>query len=93
MKQKPKTPYQHLMQDFRAFGMKVAHAANWAKFMFKLQNAKAGGSWKLDDVYHRTMAAQQLGFTVELEAVDNGDLIIKYREKRPDYSDLPLNVR
>lgn len=93
MKQKPKTPYQHLMEDFRAFGMKVARAANFSRHMFTLANAKEGGSWKLDDVYERTMAAQQLGYVVELEATNDGSLIIKYCEKRPTYTDLPLNVR
>lgn len=50
--------------------------------MFSYPKKDLRGSWSLDDVYQRTMAAQALGWNVVLRADDDG-LHVDYAEKLP----------
>lgn len=78
-KQKPKTPYQHLLERAREW----AHSVNYGHrtTMWKYPKGKLGDGWSLTDLYERTRAADQLGYDVTLVAGDEG-LCVVYR-KRP----------
>lgn len=86
MKAKPITPYQRLMDDFREYARKVNYPKRVA--MFLLPKDKLSQAWKLEDVWERTKAAEQLGYDVTVRADDDG-LHFGYVCKRPD---TPWNV-
>lgn len=74
-----KTPYQHLLDEYRDFVMSVYRGGR-SMFFYKKTDLQFG--WSLVDIYERTRAAAQLGYDVVLEAKDDG-LHVKYREKIP----------
>ena len=80
MKQKPKTPYQHLIEKCKEWAFSVVYPHR--STMFVVPKGRLSEGWYLLDVYERTKAADQLGYDVLLVAADSG-LEMSYR-KRPD---------
>ena len=78
-KQKPKTPYQHLIEKCKTWAFSVVYPRR--TIMFVIPKARLSEAWTLADVYERTKAADQLGYDVVLVAADRG-LEMFYR-KRP----------
>ena len=80
MKTKPITPYQRLMDDFKAFANTVEFRKR--KNMWTYPKNKLNERWPLKDLYERVAAADQLGYDVRLLATE-GDLEVQYIEKNP----------
>jgi hypothetical protein len=80
MKTKPITPYQRLMDDFKAFANAVEFRKR--KPMWNYPKDKLDGGWDLTDLYERVAAADQLGYDVRLLATEGG-LEVQYIEKNP----------
>jgi hypothetical protein len=80
MKAKPITPYQRLLDDFREYAGKVE--CRRRKPMFFIPKNRLSEGWRVDDIYERTAAAEQLGYDVILIA-DLDGLRIRYIEKVP----------
>lgn len=86
--QKRISPYTRLQETGRAFFRKMVLPRK--RHMFTLPNARTKPStWDMSAVYQRVEAAKQLGYEVVIETTSD-DLVLKYVEKRPEYSDLPL---
>ena len=81
MKTKPKTPYQHLLEDIQKFCKQIQFRHR--KTMWTYPKAQLGSGWNLKELWARTAAAEQLGYDVELIANDTG-LIVRYVKKVPD---------
>lgn len=69
-----------LREDGIAFFNKVFHRHTKPFFLYKRENLSTG--YTLNDLYQRTHAAQELGYTVILTADDEG-LHTAYAEKLP----------
>ena len=85
---KPKTPYQHLLEDVKKWAFGVVYPKRTTMFFYKKDSLRAG-SWVLWDVYERTKAADTLGYDVKITAEEDG-LYMRY-VKRPDLA--PIAVR
>jgi hypothetical protein len=70
LKTKPVTPYQRLLDDITEFCLKLKHRNTVGMLWFGKANLPTG--FRLDDVYERTLAADQLGYDVVLRADDKG---------------------
>jgi hypothetical protein len=81
MKDKPKTPYQRLLEEIQTWAMKVAHRHE--KLMWRYPKEKIRDSWRLDDLYERVAAADQIGYDVQLVANADG-LAVIYKKRVPD---------
>lgn len=81
------TPYQRLLQAFREYVSEVRYPHQRLMWVYPL--AKLGNGWDLVDLRQRVAAADQLGYEVVLDAVDDG-LRVMYRKKRPE---APWEVR
>lgn len=73
-------PYLQLKERGKAWAdaIKYRHETG----MWKYPKDKLTESWRLDDLYERTKAAEQLGYEVICVATDDG-LSIRYRKKLP----------
>lgn len=80
MKEKPKNPYQRLLDDVKKFACSVKYAHRKVMWVYPKGRLKEG--WKLDDLYERAKAADQLGYDVRIVAGDDG-LRVEY-VKRAD---------
>lgn len=90
MKEKPKpiTPYRRLKDAARKFAASIEYAPT--RRMWTYPKDKLGHQWKLEDLWERTKAAEQIGYDVVLEAHDTEGLIVRYR-KKPDQT--PYEIR
>lgn len=79
--QKPKTPYQRLLEDAREFAGQVKYCHE--KLMWRYPKEKLNTGWALNDLAERVSAADQLGYDVILRNSDDG-LSVYYRKKVPD---------
>jgi len=79
--QKPKTPYQRLLEDAREFAGQVKYRHE--KLMWRYPKEKLNTGWALNDLAERVSAADQLGYDVILRNSDDG-LSVYYRKKVPD---------
>lgn len=86
MKKKPINPYEQLRDTARKWAESVLYP-HIVKMWFYPKN-RLSESWKLDDLYERVAAANQLGYDVELIAGDDG-LHVRY-VKRP--TDAPWQI-
>lgn len=80
MKQKPKTPYQRLLEDVLEFTRKVRFPHE--KAMWVYPKARLSEGWNIYDLSERVQAADQLGYDVCLKVTDQG-LVVFYRKKVP----------
>ena len=80
------TPYQRLLDLFREYLSKVEYPTRMVMWIYPKDDL--GKSWSLDDLYQRTLAAEQLGFNVVLRAEKDG-LKVEYRKKPPER---PYNI-
>lgn len=78
-KNKPITPYQRLLDDYRGFINKVRYANRIIMFSNPKETLARG--YRMDDIWERVKVAEQLGYDVILEAKDDA-LQFVYR-KRP----------
>lgn len=67
---KRKNPYQVLLEEFKRFIGKVKYPKKAEMFFIRKGNLNA--VYTLDDVYHKVVAAQSLGYKVVLEAKPDG---------------------
>lgn len=79
-KRKVVTPYARLLEEIQDFGRKVRYPHTVT--MWNYPKANLSSSWRLDDLWERTQAAEQLGYEVNLVANDEG-LRVVYRKKAP----------
>ena len=71
------TPYSRLLNKIKKFSeeLKLAHTAN----MFAISKQDLGKSYGFQDIWERTMAAQQIGYEVVIKA-DLEGIHINYRK-------------
>ena len=81
MKQKPITPYKRLLDDVREFCRKIKY--RHTKSMWLYPKEKLDEQWRLDGLYERVCAAEQLGYDVVLVGKEDG-LHVNYVKKAPD---------
>ncbi len=81
MKDKPKTPYQRLLDDIKEWTRKVRFRHE--KVMWNYPKGRLKEGWSLNDLWERVAAAEQLGYDVQLVANDDG-LRVYYRKRVPD---------
>lgn len=79
MTYKPKTPYQWLLERFEKLETQIRYPDERFMFRFPKDTIRTTG-YRLDGVWERTKAAQQLGYEVVVKAEDD-DLRIHYRKK------------
>jgi hypothetical protein len=72
------TPYARLLETARRFAFSVKYANT--KSMFFYPTARLSEGWALREIHSRTMAADQIGYDVIVQAKDDG-LHIKYRKR------------
>lgn len=79
-KRKVATPYARLLKEITEFcsELRFRHEAT----MCSVPKSRLGESFSLNDVWERTMAAEQLGYEVHLVADDSG-LRFRYKKKGP----------
>lgn len=75
-----KNPYQYLLDQIIEFCSKLQYAHTVS--MWRYPKDKLASSWNLTDLYERTMAAQQLGYKVIIEADERG-ISVKYVKNAP----------
>lgn len=81
MKTKPITPYQHLLDEIKAWAFKVTNRHTVA--MWHYPKARLTDGWSVLDLYERTKAAEQLGYDVVLKSKDDG-LHVQYVKRVPN---------
>lgn len=74
-------PYSRLLKRVKDWCWKVTHRKQIGMWSYPTESLDKG--WKLNDLYERIKAADQLGYNVILKATDKG-LEVYYREKAPD---------
>lgn len=79
MKIKPMTPYARLLADIKEWMNRFRWRHTVAMFRWAKKDLVPQNSWRMDDVYQRTLAAQSLGYEVTLTADEDG-LSMKYRK-------------
>ena len=80
---KPQTPYQRLIRAVRKY---VSETKNPKQIpMWKYSRKNLRDLWKLDALYERTYAAQQLGYDVILKTDEEWFYV--YYQKRPSKID------
>lgn len=84
---KRKNPYQRLKEICQKWVNDVEY--RHTKSMWQYPKNKLDDGWRLSGLWERTKAADQLGYDVILEAVDDG-LRVKYVKKIPD---TPFEIR
>ena len=83
MAAKPITPYQRLVKDARDWVFEVRYAHSVVMFQFP-KASEQDVSYRLDNLYQRVKAADQLGYDVKLEALDGGALHVRYVKRAGD---------
>jgi hypothetical protein len=79
---KRKTPYDHLMEEFKEFHDSVKFAHKVLMWTYPKDELEKG--WVLIKLFERIQAAEQLDYKVILEKADDG-LRVYYR-KKPEFS-------
>ena len=72
-------PYQRLHNSIVEFCFRLRYAHK--VFMWRYAKENLDGSFKIMDLFQRTMAAQQLGYEVVIEASDKEGIEVFYRKK------------
>lgn len=77
---KRKSPWHYLLEEFQDYVNAVRYRHQ--KMMFRYKKPDCDKTWRLDDLYQRVQAAEQLGYDVELRAT-NEYLEVWYIKKLP----------
>ncbi|MDH4038990.1 MAG: hypothetical protein OEV86_16065 [Candidatus Krumholzibacteria bacterium] len=89
MKQKPKTPYQHLLEDARKWAFEVEHPRMAPMFLYDAKAIVNRVGFRMDDLRERVLAADQLGYDVRVRVDNDGNLRAEY-VKRPSLAPYKL---
>lgn len=83
MKTKPISPYERLRKDCAQWAFEVIRRSY--RTMWTYPNVGSGDKtgWRLDDLYQRVAAADQLGYDVVLATKDHA-LEVRYVKRIPD---------
>lgn len=74
-----KNPYTRLLNEIRVFCLSLRRRE---KQVFTIPKAKMAEGWRVDNIWERTVAAEQLGWNVEVKATEAG-LVFWYVKKPP----------
>lgn len=74
-------PYTRLQQECSEWARKVKYRDR--RVMFRYPKNSLNEKWSLSDLYERVAAAKQLGYSVELEAGNDG-ITVKYVKDIPE---------
>lgn len=77
MTTKRTNPYTALVERCRQYAFNVKHRHRKTMFTYPKVSGDQTG-YRLDDLYQRVAAADQLGYDVELVTCANGDLQVQY---------------
>jgi hypothetical protein len=80
METKRKNPYVMLLDEIKEHCRKIRFRHTKAMFWYRKEALATG--FRLDDLYQRVQAAEQLGYDVVLKAEDDG-LHVQYVKKVP----------
>lgn len=81
MKTKPITPYARLLNTLREYVDDVNN--RHTRRMFLYPKGRLAEGWELGTIYARVVAADQLGYDVQLKATQEG-LDVEYIKKLPN---------
>ena len=76
---KRKNPYTALLEEIKDFVRKIKYPPTTSMYFWSLDKLTSDKSWRLDDVYQRTQAAQSLGYEVIIKSDEKG-MEMKYRK-------------
>ena len=79
---KPVTPYERLLRQALRYHSEVAFPRRLVMFSFLKDEMAKRQAWRLDEVRERVLAADALGWNVEITVNAAGDLVMTYL-KRP----------
>lgn len=91
MKTKPVNPYDRLLGDVSRFLSDVRFPTRKRLWHYSIAKLNDRAGFDLLDLFHRTAAADLLGFDTILKSTDEG-LVVEFR-KRPDESKLPWSLK
>lgn len=77
-----KNPYTRLVESARQFAFNVKYRHR--REMFRYPEATTQKGYRLDDLYQRVAAADQLGYDVELKCTEKGELVVQYVKRIAD---------
>lgn len=80
MKKKTVSPYEQLRLRAKEWATAVLYPHSVGMRFYKKESLANG--FRLDDLYERVAAAEQIGYDVVLVAMDNG-LHVRYRKRPP----------
>ena len=83
MRTKPINPYARLMWKFRKWMATCRNRRRTLMWTYSMSDLVAQKAWRLDGLFQRVEAAQQLGYEIHLTA-DNIGLHVKYVEGLPE---------
>jgi hypothetical protein len=83
MKTKPITPYQRLLEICREYASKVEYRHRRHMFTYPIASLNAGNSFLLGDLHQRSIAADALGYCIEVTPTDKG-LEVWYVKRVPE---------
>ncbi|MDQ8165881.1 MAG: hypothetical protein P3A28_09025 [Gemmatimonadota bacterium] len=75
------SPYTRLLIVFNNWANSVLNREYIPMWKYLVTDMRSG-KWEIEHLYHRTAAAQQLGYVVYLHAKDDG-LVVGYLKKLP----------
>jgi hypothetical protein len=82
MKTKPQNPYSRLVKEARQFAFDVKYRRR--KTMWTYPKTTEAKAWRLDDLYQRIAAADQLGWDVQLTTDSDGGVVVQYVKRAPE---------
>lgn len=91
-KEKPKTPYERLVEETLRFLSRVLFPKKKEMWTYTKQDVDSARYAVGDVLRQRVIAARQLGYEVHIVEND-GVISVLYVEKRPEWDDLPWSLR
>lgn len=82
MNKKPRNPYTDLLEEAKQYVRKVLHPRKVFMTRIPKNGIDQRSGYRMDDIYQKVCAAEDLGYDVQLFAVE-GSLEFKYVEKPP----------
>ncbi len=76
-------PYTRLLYAIKDHLSKIKHRHTKVMWVYPIKSIEGQSSWTLNDLYERTMAADQLGYDVKIVANKDG-LKVLYEKKMPE---------
>ena len=75
-------PYTRLLAEIRKYLESIKYRHRTGMFRYSMEYLEQQTAWTLNDLYERTIAAEQLGYDVQLRADKNG-LHVEYVKQIP----------